>query len=114
MIGPISKVLTVLIIDRISEAYNLNIGEGQMGFRQGRGCQDGFYCLKRIHQWGRKAQKQIFCSMVDLSSAFDWCKRPWVFESMRHVIGDSKLIDLLEKSYKQEYFLNSLCCDSES
>ena len=39
--------------------------------------------------------------MVDLSSAFDWCKRPWVFESMRHVIGDSKLIDLLENMYSK-------------
>ena len=95
----LTKILTVLIIDRIAEAYNINIGEGQMGFRQGRGCRDGSYCLKRVHQYCRKTQRELFCSMVDLSSAFDWCRREWVFESMRHVVGESQLIDLLENMY---------------
>ena len=95
----LTKILCVIIIDRIAEAYNMNLSEGQMGFRQGRGCQDGQYCLKTIHQWCRKSQRWVYVSMVDLSAAFDWCNRVWVFESMRHVIGESKLIDILENMY---------------
>ena len=95
----LTKILATLIINRICTTYDLNISEGQMGFRPNRGCMDGSYCLKRVHQWGRKAQTEIFCGMVDLSAAFDWCPRPFVFASARLIVGDSIMIDILENMY---------------
>ena len=35
-------------------SYNTNIGPRQVGFRDGKWCQNGDYCLKLIHQWCRK------------------------------------------------------------
>ena len=49
----------------------------------------------------RKMQREMYCGMVDLSSAFDWCKRDWVFKSMRKIVGPSKLIDMLEIKYQK-------------
>ena len=88
------KILASFIIHRICDAYNLNISECQMGFRQNRGCQDGFYCLKGVQQWARKAQRELFCGMVDLSAAFDWCKCLLVFESARLVVGDTVMMEI--------------------
>ena len=96
-----TKILAGIILNRIGTAYNLNIGEGQMGFRPKRGCQDGFYCLKGVHQWCRKSQRALFCGMVDLSAAFDWCSRPFIFDSARLIVGDSIMIEILENMYSK-------------
>ena len=39
--------------------------------------------------------------MVDLSSAFDWISRDFTWEAVRHVIGDSVLITIMEDMYKK-------------
>jgi hypothetical protein len=72
-----------------------------MGFRPKRGCQDGFYCLKGVHQWCRKSQRELFCGMVDLSAAFDWCSRPFIFDSARLIVGDSVMIEIFENMYSK-------------
>ena len=96
-----TKILATVMMNRICIAYEQNIAEGQMGFRTKRGCQDGVYCLKGVQQWCRKAQRELFCGMVDLSAAFDWCARPFVFDSARLVVGDSILIEILENMYSK-------------
>ena len=50
----LTKILSCVFVSRIRVAYNTNMGLGQMGFRTGKKCQDGNYCLKLIHQWCRK------------------------------------------------------------
>ena len=96
-----TKILASVMLNRICIAYDQNIAEGQMGFRKKRGCQDGVYCLKGVQQWCRKSQRELFCGMVDLSAAFDWCARPFVFDSARLVVGDSILIEILENMYSK-------------
>lgn len=43
----------------------------------------------------------MFVGMVDLSSAFDWISRDFTWESVRHVIGDSLLITIMEDMYRK-------------
>ena len=95
----LTKILSVVFIRRISDAYNKNIGQGQFGFRKNRGCADGVYCLKRPHQWSRKSQRELYVGMVDLSAAFDWVDRKFSWESVRHIVGDSILITIMEDMY---------------
>ena len=68
----LTKILSCIFVSRIKQAYNLNISENQMGFRDGRGCQDGNDCLKRMQQWCRKRQRELFVGMVDLSSTIQY------------------------------------------
>ena len=44
----------------------------------------------------RKVQRELFVGMVDLSAAFDWISRNFTWEAVRHVIGDSILITIME------------------
>ena len=97
----LTKIMSCIFVSRIKTAYNKNLGQGQMGFRDGRGCQDGNYCLKRMHQWSRKVQRELYVGMVDLSSAFDWVSRELTWESVRHVIGDSILISIMVDMYEK-------------
>ena len=97
----LTKILACIFISRIRVAYNLNMGPGQMGFRDGKGCQDGNYCLKLIHQWCRKQQREVFVGMIDLTAAFDWVSRDFTWESVRHIIGDSILISIFEDMYSK-------------
>ena len=97
----LTKILSCVFVTRISEVYNKNLGPGQMGFRSGKGCQDGNYCLKCLHQWCRKTQRELYVGMVDLSAAFDWIDRDFTWEAVRHIIGDSILITIMEDMYSK-------------
>ena len=70
-----------------------------MGFRPGRGCTDGIYCLKRIHQWARKQQKEIYIGMVDLSAAFDHIRRDWLFEIVQGYFGELTMFKIIRDMY---------------
>ena len=97
----LAKIWACIFVSRICEAYNRNMGEGQFGFRPGMGCQDGNYCLKRVHQWSRKVQRELYVGMIDLTAAFDWVSRDFTWEAVRHVIGDNILISIMEDMYSK-------------
>ena len=81
-------------------SYDSVLYEGQMGFRPNRGCNDGVYSVKRLHQWARKNQVELFIGMVDLSAAFDHIHRRWLFRAVKLYLGDNKLVTLLDKLYE--------------
>ena len=39
--------------------------------------------------------------MIDLTAAFDWVSRDFTWETVRHVIGDSLLISIMENMYSK-------------
>ena len=70
-----------------------------MGFRPGRGCTDGNYCLKRIHQWVRKQQKEMYNGMDDLLAAFDHIRRDWLFEIVQSYFGNLTMFKIIRDMY---------------
>ena len=68
----LTKILVNIILERSLEFYDKTLNEGQMGFRPGRGCTDGIYCLKRIHQWARKQQIEIYRCCNKNSTSFKY------------------------------------------
>jgi len=97
-----SKVLVIIILERIRTWYEKQIPDHQQGFRQGRGTTDGIYLVKRIQQLSYRSKKPIFVLFVDLSAAFDHLNRKWLFKSIYQRLAtkeSEKLFKLLEKIY---------------
>ena len=92
----LTKIIVNIILERSLEFYDKTLNEGQMGFLPGRGCTDGIYCLKRIHQCTRKQQIEIYVGMVNLSAAFDHIRRDWLFTIVRGYFGDLVMFRIIE------------------
>ena len=97
----LTKVLVNIVLERCLSFYDDILNEGQMGFRPGRGCTDGIYCLKRIHQWARKQQKEIYIGMVDLSAAFDHIRRDWLFTIVQGYFGNLTMFEIIRDMYSK-------------
>ena len=60
-----SKILTKLIIKRISEAVDQQLKQGRAGFRKGRGRTDQIFTLRNIKEQCPEWQRQVYINYVD-------------------------------------------------
>ena len=97
------KILVTVILKRLQNWYDKQLAEQQQGFRPGRGTAEGIYLLKRIHQITYASNRSCYVLFVDLSSAFDYVNRKWMFKTINQRLSASsnkKLFQLLESIYK--------------
>ena len=99
----VGKLMILLIMARLGDWYKLQIDDAQMGFVSGKSTSEAVLRLKRCHQIYNRRQLALPIGLVDLSSAFDFVNRSWLWKSIRHRFPENheglKLIDLLEKMY---------------
>ena len=60
-----SKILTKLIIKRISQAVDQQLNQGRAGFRKGRGQTDQIFTLRNIKEQFPEWQGQLYINYVD-------------------------------------------------
>ena len=98
----LSKILVIIILNRLKDWYDQALLDQQQGFRSGRGTADGIFITKRIQQITDSMKKPVFVLFVDLSAAFDHVVRSWLFKSIYQRFSpntDNTLIRILEAVY---------------
>ena len=75
------KLMVIIIIDRI-HSYEKQLLDQQQGFRRGRGTTDGIFLAKSLQQIAKKTGKEINVLFVDLTAAFDYVNRRWLFRTI--------------------------------
>jgi hypothetical protein len=97
-----SKILTKIIIQRISEATDQQLRAEQAGFRKGKGCTDQIFALRNIIEQCTEWQRQLYINFVDFEKAFDSIHRdsPW---RILRMYGIPQQIVLLIKSFYANY-----------
>ena len=68
-----------IILERIKPWYNQHLLPNQFGFRQFYGCPDAIFSLKSIQNTSSRLNQEIYLLFVDLTAAYDWCVRSWLF-----------------------------------
>ena len=76
------KLAMSIILERLRPWYNRQLLPNQNGFRQYLGCPDAIFALKSIHNISSRMNKEIFVLFVDLTAAYDWCVRKWLFHTI--------------------------------
>ncbi|KAI4896154.1 hypothetical protein NFI96_009623 [Prochilodus magdalenae] len=104
-----SKIMTKIIIQRISEAVDARLREEQAGFRRGRGCTDHIFALRNIIEQCTEWQRQLYINFVDFQKAFDSIHRESLWRILR-AYGIPMEIVLLIKSF----YANFSCCVGNS
>lgn len=80
------KIYASLLNERLKAETEKKLGEGQFGFREGRGTMDAVYILNYIanRELGKRKGK-LFACFIDLKAAFDWVDREELMRMMREM-----------------------------
>ena len=98
----------IVILDRTCGWHEKSIGETQYGFRQGRGCTDTTWCVKRIQQIRWQQNKDVNLLFLNMQSAYDWVVRSWLWKVMKRRIEERQLglkfiFERIEDLYSSTY-----------
>ena len=97
---------TLKLVERIQDArlrhiVESKIGENQLGFRKGRGTDDGLFAIRQIIEKRRAFRKDVAFGFVDLEKAFDTVPRELTFAIMRWMeVGEAE-VRMVEDMYKE-------------
>uniref|UniRef100_A0A8D9FJ87 Craniofacial development protein 2 n=1 Tax=Cacopsylla melanoneura TaxID=428564 RepID=A0A8D9FJ87_9HEMI len=71
LISHTSKILLILIKQRISDIIERNLSETQIGFRNGKGCRDAITGLRILLGKSLEMQNGVYLAFIDFQKAFD-------------------------------------------
>ena len=92
-----SRILSKIIIERLSSAYEEQISEEQFGFRKSRSTTDGIFLIKNIV---KKHSGTLIAVYVDLTAAYDHIPRNLLFKVLNARTGATHLINILQAMYE--------------
>ena len=94
------KLIASVILQRIKPRTEEILSEAQAGFRQGRSTIDQLLSLRLLAEKYNEVGKDLFLCYVDFQKAFDSVWRRGLWQVMRHLGYDRKIVRLLENLYK--------------
>ena len=89
------KLLLTIILRRISDKINREVGDEQAGFRKNSGTREGIFNLKMIVEKYIEAQKDIYACFIDYSKAFDTVNHEKLIECLKTTDIDQSDIALI-------------------
>ena len=94
------KLLASIILRRIKGRTEEILSEAQAGFRRDRSTIDQLFALRLIAEKYSEHGKDIYVCFVDFQKAFDSVWRRGLWQAMRHLGYDNKLVRILESMYR--------------
>ena len=94
------KLMASVILQRIKARTEEILTEEQAGFRPGRSTIDQLFSLRLLTQYYFEHGKDLYICFVDFQKAFDSVWRRGLWQVMRHLGYDRKIIRLLESMYR--------------
>lgn len=98
VLAVISRLLPMIILNRISEAYNRTIDETQYGFRKNKGCDNAIFVLRNIINTSKDT---MYICFIDLTAAYDKIPRKLLFRVLDIRLGCTHIINLIKTIYTE-------------
>ena len=100
------KLAMSIALERIKIWYNKQIMLNQNGFRKNFGCPDAIFSLKSLHHNSVRLNKETYLLFIDLTAAYDWCVRTWLFKSINNRLDPNDTptytcIRIMEELYRK-------------
>ena len=100
------KLAMAIILERIRPWYNKQLLLNQNGFREHFGCPDAIFSLKSIQNIASKMNKEVPVLFIDLTAAYDWCVRKWIFHTIFNRIDPANeelvnCVKIIEELYRR-------------
>ena len=102
LISHASKVLLIIILERIKNIIEKEIAEEQAGFRSGRGTRDHLHNLRTILEKTIAHDQTTFICFIDYSKAFDCTDYTHVWHILNKLGFPKHIIRLIKQLYEQQ------------
>lgn len=89
------KILATYLKNKLIEEMEINIGEYQSGFRQGRSVIDQIFALREIQAESYEYNKPMMLLFIDFQKAYDSLKRKELYKTLSELGVNDKLIRLI-------------------
>ena len=96
-----SKVLSRVILNRLSETSDTLLRKEQAGFRKGRSCADQIFTLRQIVEQSNEWNTTIYANFIDFAKAFDSINRPALWRILSHYGIPDKMISIIKLMYTE-------------
>ena len=100
-----SKVLCIVILNRIKDQVDARLRDEQSGFRKYRSCTDAIFTLRNIIEKSLELQNPVYLHFVDFQKAFDSIHRETMWKIVKFYGVPEKIIRVLQSLYD-----NTQCC----
>ena len=91
-----SKLLQIILLQRLSNGLEQLLRENQCGFRQNRSCIDQIYSLRCIIHNCIEFNIPLYINFVDFKAAFDSIDRQFIWRSLQHYGLPDKYIRIMK------------------
>ena len=96
------KLLLTIILRRISDKINREVGDEKAGFRKNSGTREGIFNLKMIVEKYIETQKDIYACFIDYSKAFDTVNHEKLIECLKTTDINQSDIALIANLYWEQ------------
>ena len=102
LISHSSKILLVIIANKMQERINSEIAEEQAGFRPGKGASDQILNLKMLLEKNREVGTDVYLCFIDYRKVFDTVVHEVLWNVMVEMGFTKHLIDLIRNLYMSQ------------
>ena len=94
-----SKILSKIVIKRISDALDTGVRKEQAGFRRERGCTNQIFILQDIIEQCTEWQRQLYVNFVDFENAFDGIHKDSLWRILRACGSPLRMVQIIKSFY---------------
>eukprot|EP00978_Attheya_sp_CCMP212_P045436 scaffold346768_cov31-Attheya_sp.AAC.1 len=96
----LAKIFSSILTERLNEVMKLKGIETQFGSQPLRGCQDGFFVIRRLLELRRNHNLPTWALFVDLVKAFDTASHALMYRILRKYRVPPQLCNVIERLYE--------------
>ena len=112
LISHASKILLNVLLKRMENKLEEEVSNTQAGFRKNRGTRDHIFNLRMIIQKYREINASLHTSFIDYSKAFDCVNHEQMWQTLKEMNFNQKLINLIRSLYECQQSAVRLECGS--
>ena len=86
LISHASKILLIVILNRLKNKVESEVSDCQAGYRSGRGTIDMLFILQILIEKVRNTKEEAFITFIDYDKAFDSVQHQHIFQTMLIII----------------------------
>ena len=110
LISHASKILLNVLLKRMENKPEEEVSNTQAGFRKNRGTRDHMFNLRMIIQKYREINASLHTCFIDYSKAFDCVNHEQMWQTLKEMNFNQKLINLIRSLYEGQQSAVRLEC----
>ena len=98
------EIFAAIVHRRIANNLDKHLKKTQFGFRADLSTMDAIHLIRRVLEFGESTTNNLYLVLLDWEKAFDKVDRNQLFNSMKRMGVNQKLIDIVKSLYRETLF----------